>query len=325
MIRRAWTGVPVLLLALLRVTMASADDYPSRPVTIVAPAPPGAVTDFVARTVAQHLSGKWGQSVVVENRPGGGTLIGAAVVARAKPDGYTLLAMTNTPLVNATLHKKMPFDPLQDLTPVAFVADVPFVLVVNPSLPVNNLQELISYAKARPGQLTYGTAGVGTMHHLSGEMLQQLTGIKMLAVPYGGSLPAMTDVVSGHTNLVFVEVGTARELINAGKLRALGVTTPTRVSMAAEIPTIAEAGVPGFAAVSWQSITVTGGTPNEIVAKLNRDINEGLASPETRNKILALGMVPKDPQSTIQLMAFMKAEFDHWARVITDVGLAQSQ
>jgi tripartite-type tricarboxylate transporter receptor subunit TctC len=322
---RARTGVSILLLAIVQATTVNADDYPSRPVTIVAPAPPGAVTDFVARTVAQHLSGKWGRNVVVENRPGGGTLIGAAVAARAKPDGYTLLTMTNTPLVNATLQKKMPFNPLEDLTPVAFVADVPFVLVVNSSLPVKNVHELINYAKSTPAQLSYGTAGVGTMHHLSGEILQQLTGIKMVAVPYGGSMPAMTDVLSGQTQLVFVEIGTARELINAGKLRALGVTTSERVPIAPEIPTLAESGAPGFAAASWQAIMVTGGTPDEIVTKLNRDIYEGLAIAEVRNKLLALGMVPKDPQSTAQLKTFIKAEYDRWAKLITDVGLAQSQ
>jgi tripartite-type tricarboxylate transporter receptor subunit TctC len=322
---RARTGVSILLLAIVQATIVNADDYPSRPVTIVAPAPPGAVTDFVARTVAQHLSGKWGRNVVVENRPGGGTLIGAAVAARAKPDGYTLLTMTNTPLVNATLQKKMPFNPLEDLTPVAFVADVPFVLVVNSSLPVKNVQELINYAKSTSAQLSYGTAGVGTMHHLSGEILQQLTGIKMVAVPYGGSMPAMTDVLSGQTQLVFVEIGTARELINAGKLRALGVTTSERVPIAPEIPTLAESGAPGFAAASWQAIMVTGGTPDEIVTKLNRDIYEGLAIAEVRNKLLALGMVPKDPQSTAQLKTFIKTEYDRWAKLITDVGLAQSQ
>ncbi len=304
---------------------AQAGNYPARTVTFIAPVAPGAGTDFLARMIGQRLAAKWGKTVVIENRPGAGTVIGATAVAHAAPDGHTLLMMTSTTLVNATLHKKLPFNPLQDLAPVAVVAEVPFVLVVNPSLPVKDVKELIEYARSRPGGLSYGSAGPGTAHHLGAEIFQKMTGVKMVHVPYGGSAPALRDVVSGHIPLMFVDITPALPLIKDGKIRALGVTNPERASIAPDIPTIAEAGVPGYASVSWQAVMATGGTPDDILIKLNRDVGEVLASSESRQRIIDIGMTPKPLASVDTLRNYMRAELDNFAKVITDAGLAGSQ
>lgn len=324
MIFRAVVSLCLVLLSVGKC-FAQASDYPNRLVTMVAPVAPGAGVDFLARTVAQELAAKWSQKVIVENRPGGGTMTGVASVAHAKPDGYTMLVMTSTTLVNGTMFKKLSFDPLQDLAPVALIGEIPFVLVVNPSLPVTNVRELLAYAKANPTALSYGTSGPGTAHHLSAEILQSMTGITMVHVPYTGSTPALRDVISGHIPLMFVDLGPALPQIKAGTVRALGIATQQRVAIAPDIPTIAKSGVPGFpgiSAMSWQSVMVTGGTSKEIVLKLNKDVNEVLEGSEFKQQLLVQGMIPKPTISANDLQTFMSTEFGKWAEVVTKAGLA---
>jgi len=243
--------------------------YPTRAVTIVVPFTPGGSTDIIARMLAQKLEQRLGKSFVVENRPGAGTIIAASAVAKAAPDGYLLLmAPSSTMAVNVTLYKKLPYDPTTDFIPLAGLARVPFVLIVNPSLPVHSLLEMIAYAKARPGQLSFASVGPGVPHHLYAELLMSTAGIAMTHVPYKGSAPALNDVVAGHIPLMFCDIPPAVGMLQAGKVRPLGVTTRTRVPAFPDIPPIAEAGLPEFGALpGWHMMVAPGKTPRDIVAK----------------------------------------------------------
>ncbi len=236
-----------LVIALAAAAFARAEDYPSRPVTIIVPYTPGGSTEILTRMVAQELEQRLGKSVIVENKPGAGTVIGTTMVVKSDPDGYTLLMSTPTPMaINVTVYKHLPYDPATDLIPLAMVASAPFMLIVNPDLPVHSVKELIAYAKANPGKLSYGSGGVGSPHHLYAELLKSMTGIEMTHVPYKGSLPALNDVVAGHIQLMFCDIPPAAGMIAAGKVRVLGVSPAERVPSYPDIPTVAEAGVPGF-------------------------------------------------------------------------------
>src|SRR5215467_9820530 len=240
--------------------VARADDYPTHPVTLIVPYTPGGSTEILARIVGQKLEARLGKSVIIENKPGAGTVIGSNLVAKAAPDGYTLLMATPTPMaINFTLHKQLPYDPAADLTPLVMVAGAPFVLVVHPDLPVKSVKELIAYAKANPGKLSYGSGGPGSPHHLYAEMLKSMTGLEMAHVPYKGSAPALTDVVAGHIPLMFSDTVPALPLIREGKVRALGVSSAARLPSAPEIPPIAETGIPGFDAAGWGMIVAAAG------------------------------------------------------------------
>lgn len=311
-----------LVMVLLAGDVGRAQNYPSQTVTIVVPAPPGGGTDYFARLVAKALTAKWGTNVIVENRAGGGTLIGASAVAKAKPDGYTLLMMPSGTMLNAVLYKQMPINFAHDLTPVAFLADTPFALVVNPSLPVKTVPEFIAYAKARPGELSYASAGPGSLHHLMTEVFQSMTGVKMVQVPFGGSAPALTAVIAGHVPLMFVDTPPALPNIKDGKIRALAVTTAKRIVDAPDLPTMVESGVPDFVVVSWQAVMVTGGTPAAIVAKLNKDIHEAFADPAITSQIAKLGFTPRAPSGVEADRAFMQSELDKWSKVLSKIGLA---
>ena len=230
------------VLALAAPAPARAQDYPTRPITIIVPFTPGGTTDILARMIGQRLEARLGKSFVIENKPGAGSVIGANAVAKAAPDGYTLLMATSTSMaVNVTLYKNLPYNPASDFLPLALVARTPFVLVVNPSLPVQSAQDLIKLAKARPGQLSYASAGPGTPHHLYAELLKTMTGIEMGHVPYRGSQPSLNDVVAGHVQLMFVDVAPAVGMLRAGKVRPLGVSTKRRLAAFPEIPPLAEA------------------------------------------------------------------------------------
>ena len=277
--RIKWLAVAGL--SLLCVSGAAAENYPTRPVTIIVPYAPGGGTDLLARIVGQELAKRLGKSFIVENRPGGGTVIAAVAAARAPPDGYTLLMGTSTPLaINATLHRNLPYDPVADFVPLALVANVPFVLVVNPSLPVKSVSELIKLAKEEPGSLSYGTSGPGSPHHLYSELFKSMTGIEMTHIPYKGSVPALTDVVAGHIPLMFVDLGPAQPMIKDGKVRALGVSSAVRVASLPDVAPIAEVGVPGFEAVAWQMLVAPANTPKEIVDTLYKELKAILALPE---------------------------------------------
>ena len=274
-------AVVAFLPAMAAAPAARAEDYPTRPITIIVPYTPGGSTEILTRMVAQKLEQRLGKSVIVENKPGAGTVIGSTAVAQSTPDGYTLLMATPTPMaINVTVHKNLPYDPATDLVPLAMVASAPFVLIVNPELPVHSVKELIAYAKANPGKLSYGSGGVGSPHHLYAELLKSMTGIEMTHVPYKGSLPALNDVVAGHIQLMFCDIPPAAGMIAAGKVRVLGVSTGERVAAYPDIPTVAEAGVPGYAVAGWFMIVAPAKTPRRHRRQAARRIDNVIASPD---------------------------------------------
>ena len=304
---------------------AQANDYPARAITIVVPFTPGGAGDLLSRLLGQKLEQAWGKPVVIENKPGAGSLIGASAVAKAQPDGYTLLmAPSGTLAVNGTLYKSLPYDPLGDFVPVALAAQTPFALIVNPALPVKSVPELVSYAKAKGESLAFATVGPGLPHHLFGELFKSMTGIAMTPVPYKGSLPALNDVVAGHVPLMFCDLGPAGPMIAAGKVRALGVTTKTRVAAVADVPPLAEAGVPGFDAASWQMLVAPAKTPPEVVARLHAELKTILAQPEIGDAIARNGMVPMENASLAALQSFVRSEVTRWGKVVEQAGIAQS-
>jgi len=308
-------------LSLLCVSGAAAQNYPTRPVTIIVPYAAGGGTDLLARMVAQKLEQRLGKSFVVENRPGGGTVIAALAVVKAAPDGYTLLMGTSTPLaINATLHKKLPYDPVADFVPLALVANVPFVLVVNPALPIKSVSDLIKLAKEKPNALSYGTSGPGSPHHLYAELFKSMTGIEMIHVPYKGSVPAITDVVAGHIPLMFCDLAPAQPMIKEGKVRALGVSSAVRVASLPDVAPIAELGVPGFEAVAWQMLVAPANTPQPIVDTLYKELKVVLALPEMKQRINELGMIPVDSAPPDELARYVKTEIVRWGAVVKKSG-----
>jgi len=319
----------MLLLAGLVIGLAPAahaQDYPSRQITLIAPWPAGGAIDALCRAVATPLSERLGKSVVVENRPGAGSVIGTAAGAKAAADGYTLVMPGSGSLaISATMYKKLPYDPAKDLVPLVFVARIPFVLVVNPSLPVRSVTELVAYAKENPGKLAYASGGPGSPHHLQAEMLKSMTGIEMQHVPYKGSAPALTDVIAGHVPLMFSDVVPTLPQIKEGKVRALGVSTAKRLPSAPEIPSVAEVGVPGFDAAGWGVISVPAGTPKEVVSKLQPALATVMALPEVERQIIQLGMIPGGPASTEDLQRFIASEGARWGKVVTQAGLAGTE
>jgi tripartite-type tricarboxylate transporter receptor subunit TctC len=294
--------------------------YPAKPVRIVVPFPAGGTTDILARAAAQKLSETWGQQAIVDNRPGAGGNIGAELVAKSAPDGYTLLMGTvGTHAINASLYPKMAYDHVKDFVPVILVAGVPNVLVVHPSLPVNSVQELIAYAKANPGKLNFASSGSGTSIHLSGELFKVMTGVQMTHVPYKGSAPALTDLMGGQVQLMFDNLPSSLAFIKAGKLRALAVTSAQRSPALPDVPTVAESGVPGFEASSWFGLLAPAGTPRNVVMKINADTAKWLSSPDAKEKLAAQGAAaaggtPEDFAKHIQ------AETAKWARVVKESG-----
>ena len=268
-----------------------AQDYPSRQVTFVVPFAPGGGTDILGRLVGQKLSERFGKSFVVENRPGAGTLTAALQVMKSPPDGYTIMmATSSTMAINPTLYKKLPYEPGKDLQTVAMICGVPFVLVVNPALAVHSIADLVKLAKERP--LNYGSGGTGAFHHLIGEYFKSTFGVEMAHVPYRGTLPALNDVVAGHIQVLFSDMAPALQLIQAGKVRAIGVTTKQRAASAPDIPPLAEVGAPTFDWAAWQAVAVPGGTPKDIMAKLNTAVHAAIAEPDVAKQLLAQQLHP---------------------------------
>jgi tripartite-type tricarboxylate transporter receptor subunit TctC len=311
----------VAILAIVAAASATAQGaYPSKPVRLVVPFPAGGTTDILARAVAQQLSDSWGQQVIVDNRPGAGGNIGAELVAKAVPDGYTLLMGTvGTHAINASLYSKMPYDHVKDFAPVILVAGVPNVLVVNPALPVGTVQELIAYGKANPGKLNFASSGNGTSIHLSGELFRTMTGVQMTHVPYKGSAPALTDLVGGQVQLMFDNLPSSLQFIKAGKLRALAVTSAARSAALPDTPTLAESGLPGFEASSWFGILAPAGTPNDIVTKINAAVAGWLASAEAKEKLAAQGAIAAGgaPDAFVRHIG---DETSKWAKVVKASG-----
>lgn len=302
---------------------AQAQDYPTRTTTILVPFAPGGGTDLIARAVAQKLEQRLGKSFVIENRTGAGTVIAASATAKATPDGYSLMQATSGTLaMNVTIFKNLSYDP-KDLVPVALIAGVPFVLVVHPDLPIHSIADLVKVAKER--SLSYGSGGVSAFHHLNAELLSTMLGIKMTHVPNRGSVPAMTDLVGGHTQVLFVDIGPSIELIRAGKARALGITSAERAAAAPEIPPLATVGVPGFDTTAWQMMVAPARTPRPIIEKLNAEINAIVQTEEIKTQFVRLGLIPIGKGSLGELEAFVQSETVRWSKVIRDAGLAASQ
>jgi tripartite-type tricarboxylate transporter receptor subunit TctC len=263
---------------------------------------------------------------VGENRPGAGSVIGTAAGAKAAPDGYTMvMAGSGSLAISATMYKKLPYDPIKDLVPIALGAKIPFVLVVNPSLPVRSVAELVQYAKDNPGKLSFASGGPGSPHHLYGELLKSMTGIEMTHVPYKGSAPALTDVIAGHVPLLFSDTVPSLPQIREGKVRALGVSTAVRLPAAPDIPPIAEAGVPGFDAAGWGVFAVPAGTPKEAVGRLQAALAEVLVLPDVQQQIIKLGMIPGSTSSPEELERFIASEIARWGKVVTQAGLAGTE
>jgi tripartite-type tricarboxylate transporter receptor subunit TctC len=317
--------IAVALLACVSPT-ADAQDYPTRQVTIIVPFAPGGSADIVARMYAQKLSDRLGKPVVVENRAGAGTAIGAAAAARATPDGYTFLLGGSSALAyNVTLHKALPYDPVRDFVPLAHVSSIPFVLVVQPKLPVHSLSDLIALAKDKPGHLAFGTAGTGSPAHLCAEYLRLLTGIDITYVPYKGSAPALTDLIAGVVPAMFVDLPPALPLIREGKIRALGMSLMAPVSAAPEIPPLAQAGVAGYDAGGWHMFVAPANTPKQIVNRLHSELRSITALPEIQQRFKTLGLIPIDSPAIDDLAIYIKFEIDRWSKVIRSAGIAEAQ
>ena len=306
------------------VTKDSAvSNYPARPVRLVVPYAAGGGTDALARFLAQGLERQFGQPFIIENRPGQGTATGGAYVARSAPDGYTLLAATSSTLAfNPSVYKKLPYDPLVDFSPISLVAAVPFVLVVNPSLPANSVSELVALAKAKPGELSYASGGMGAPHHIYMELFKRMTGTDIRHIPYRGGGPALGDVVAGHVPIMFGDVGPVTGLVREGRVKALGVTVGKRVETIPDVPTLVEAGLAGYEANSWQSLVAPANVPSPIVAALNKALTAFLAQPATKSHFLQLGMQPlsSTPQ---EFASYLRAEITKWAPIITAAGATE--
>jgi tripartite-type tricarboxylate transporter receptor subunit TctC len=310
----------VLASGLVAIGPAFAQTYPAKPVRLIIPFPPGGSADTIARLLAQEMSKTFGQPVVAENRPGAGGNIGVDVVAKSAPDGYTIgLAAAGALVINQHLMGKLPYDPVKDLAPVAKLADIPIVVAVANSMPVGSVQDLIAAAKAKPGGLAFGSAGNGTAMHLSGELFKIMAGVDMTHVPYKGSGPAVTDLASGQLPVGFIDLVSALPQIRAGRVKGLAVASGKRTITAPDLPTIAEAGVPGYDAVGWFGLVAPAGAPREIVARLNADTVRIMALPDVRDRALATGAEPATGTSD-EFAAFIASEIPKWERVVKASG-----
>ena len=301
-------------------------DYPNRPVSFIVPFAPGGVTSLFARILGQKLEQRFGKPFVVENRPGAGGVTAAAAVANATPDGYTIMMASSTVLaINVTMRKSLPYDPRTALTPIALLARVPFVLVVNPALPIQSVADLVKLAREKPGQIAFGTPGPGTFHHLNAEMFKSIFGLDLVHVPYKGSAPALNDLVGGHIQMMFCDVPPAMSLIQAGKIRALGVTTAERVPAVADIPPLAEVGVPGYDTASWHTVTTTGNVPAPIVDKLSASIRDIMSDASVTEALVKDGAIPQVSPPPAEMKRFVEREIVRWGKVIEAAGLAGSE
>jgi tripartite-type tricarboxylate transporter receptor subunit TctC len=313
------------LLLCLFVSLAAsplaAQDYPTRTITFICPFPAGGGSDVFARMLAQELQDKLKQTVIVENRVGAGTVIAAQAVARSAPDGYTLfLAPVTTLAIGPSIYKSLPYDTVKDFAPIGLVGSAQFGLVANPSLGANTLPELIALIKRRSGELAYGTSGASTPHHLFMEMFLKAIGAKAQHVPYRGAVPALTDVIAGRIPMMMVDIGIAIPHIKEGKVKAYGLTSTTRIKAMPELPTIAEAGLPGYSARGWFSVVARAGTPRPIVERINTILTDYLKRPDTNDKLqtIAIDVLTSTPD---ELAAFVPAEIAKWAQVVKDAGI----
>jgi tripartite-type tricarboxylate transporter receptor subunit TctC len=309
---------PFLVLAFCATAMAQG--YPTKPIRFIVSFPPGGSSDLIARAIAPHMSGRLGQPVVVENKPGAGGMLGVDQVAKAAPDGYVIgLAAAGALSSNVSLYPKMPFDPQKDLAPISTLAMIPFFLIAHPSQPAT-LKEVIAEAKSAPGKLSYGHGGNGSTMHLCGELLNMMAGIKIQAVPYKGSGPVAADVLGGQVPLGVVDVPSAISAVKAGKVRALAVTSKQRIEAAPDVPTFEEAGVPGYEAIGWFGVVAPKGTPRPIIEKLNGEIRMALSDPDIRSRAIAAGTEPFT-DTPEEFAAMIREETKKWAEVIKAGGI----
>jgi tripartite-type tricarboxylate transporter receptor subunit TctC len=311
-----------LLLASLPLApvLAWGQSYPAKPIRLVVPFPPGGSLDVVARAIGQKLTEAWGQPVIIDNRPGAGGNIGADLVAKSAPDGYTILeGALSTHAVNVSLYSKMPYDPVKDFAPITLVATTPNVLVLNPAFPANSVPELIAYARAHPGALSFGSGSNGSAGHLAGELFKTEAGVDMVHVPYKGAAPALQALLAGDTQLMFDNLANSMPQMKAGKLKALAVTTAKRSALAPELPTLAETGLPGFDIYTWWGFMAPAGTPKAIIAKWNVEVTRILGTPEMKAFFAQQGAEPA-PTTPEQFAALIKSEIPKYARIVKASG-----
>ncbi len=322
------SGAAILLACLCVPAAASAQSYPARPITITVTAAAGGVTDVVARALGQRLSERWGQQVVIENKGGAAHVVGAQSVAKATPDGYALLvAEAGTFVINPTLYGKgkLPYDEEKDFAPITGIVRINQALLGNPAVPADTVKDLIALAKQKPGELTYGTAGIGSAPHMNMVLLESMAGVKLLPVHYRGAAPALTDVIAGHVNLMSVSVSLALPPFRTGKIKIFGIGSGKRLAPAADIATVAESGLPGYEAATWFGLFTTAGTPREIVLKINAEVRSILADPEFREKFLAPQMFEAIGSAPEEFADYIKAQTEKWAKVIHEQKLSIGQ
>ena len=301
--------------AVVAAPVALAQSYPSKPITIIVPFPPGGTTDVLARAVAQKMNEAWGQPVLVENRPGAGATIGAAQVAKAPADGYTLLMGAVHHTIATSIYPKLPYDFQKDFAPITIVATVPNVLTVNPGVPAQNVKELVAYGKSNPGKLTFGSNGQGTAQHLIGEQFAAMTGVELLHVPYKGSGPLTTDLIAGQVLMSFDTMTPVLPHIKAGKLRALAVTTAKRSASLPDLPTLAESGLTGFDQGTWFGLLAPAATPKDIVAKVNAEVVKILRMPDVQKRLFEIGAEPVG-NTPAEMAATIKSDTEKYAVVV---------
>ena len=309
-----------VVLVLCAVAAAAQDKYPYKSIRVIVPVAPGGGTDFVARLIGQKLSEAWGQPVIVDNRPGGAGNVGVEIAAKAMPDGYTLVIPITSFPINPSLYSKLPFDTVRDFAPVALVASAPLMLVVNPGVQANSVNELIALAKARPGQLNYANSGAGTTAHLAGELFKRMAGVDIVSIAYKGGGPAVIDLIAGNVQIYFSTVPAALPQVKAGRLRALAVTGSKRLNDIPDIATVSESGLPGFAVVAWFGMFAPGKTPQPIVKKLNAEVVRILSMPDVREKMSGQGLIPGGNTSE-ELGVFLKAEIAKWSKLIKEANI----
>ncbi|HKB74570.1 MAG TPA: tripartite tricarboxylate transporter substrate binding protein [Burkholderiales bacterium] len=310
--------VLAVLAASLAATAAQAQTWPSKPVRYVVPFPPAGATDILARIMAEKLSGPFGQSVVVENRPGAAGNVGTEFVAKSPPDGYTILQLTVAQSISATLYEKLNYGLEKDLIPVAMIALVPNVMIVNPSVPAKSVAEFIALARSRPGRINFASSGSGTSIHMSAEMFKMLTGVNIVHIPYKGSGPALADLMGGQVDVMFDNLTSSIGLIRSGKLRALAVTTSTRYQELPDVPTVQET-VPGYEATAWFGIVAPAGTPREVVMRINGEVNRALAHADVKEKLAQQGALARS-WTPEEFGSFIHNEVVKWAKVVKASG-----
>jgi len=300
--------------------LASAQEYPARTVRIIVPVSPGGGSDLFARVIAKKLTETWGQPAVVENRPGGGAIIGSEFVARSAPDGYTLLLVASTHAINPSFYKKLPYDPIKDFSLVGLVGETPNILVVHPSLPVRTATDLIALAKKRPGELSFGSAGVGQITHLAGELFKSMAKINVVHVPYKGSGAAEIDLAGGHVHYIIDSMPAAMPNVKSGKTRAVAVAGTRRSPSLPEVPTVSESGLPGYEMSVWLGIVAPAGTPPAVVSRLNSELVKVMAARDVGEVLFSQGAEPRTntPQ---EFAAFMKSQIDLFAKIVADAGI----